>query len=153
VFDRKLIETFAQGGQQLREAVAGLSREQLVAFPVPGTWSIQQIVVHLMDSDAVAVDRMKRIAAMSNPLLIGYDETAYIEKLSPHEMSLGDCVSLFDLNRRLMADILRRLPDEAFAQTGVHNEVGKVTLGGLVESYIKHLDHHLAFIRKKRAMV
>jgi uncharacterized damage-inducible protein DinB len=153
VFDRKLIETFAQGGQVLREAVAGLSRAQLTAFPIPGTWSIHQIVVHLMDADAVAVDRMKRVAAMNNPLLIGYDESAYIEKLSPHEMSLDDCLALFDLNRRLMAGILRRLPDEAFDRTGVHNEAGKVTLGGLVESYIRHLDHHLAFIHKKRAMV
>ena len=61
--NRELIDRYAAGGSQLAPAIAGLSREQLNAFPVPGTWSIQQIVLHLMDSDLIASDRMKRVAA------------------------------------------------------------------------------------------
>ncbi len=34
--DRNLIETYAAGGQKLRHAVAGLSREDLIARPGPG---------------------------------------------------------------------------------------------------------------------
>ncbi len=30
-----------------------------------------------MDSDLIGADRMRRIAAMDKPLLIGYDETAF----------------------------------------------------------------------------
>ena len=30
----------------------------MLAFPIPGTWSIQQIIMHLMDSDLIASDRM-----------------------------------------------------------------------------------------------
>jgi len=47
----------------------------LLAVPVPGTWSLQQIAIHMMDSDLIASDRMKRIASMDKPLLCGYDET------------------------------------------------------------------------------
>lgn len=151
--DRSLIETYASGGRKLRDAVAGLSPEQMQAFPIPGTWSIHQIVVHLYDADLVAADRMKRIAAMENPLLVGYDETAFANKLSPHDVSVEDALAGFDAIRRATAAVLRKLPDGAFARTGVHNERGKVTLGELVKDYIKHLDHHLAFIEKKRAMV
>ncbi len=151
--NRDLIERYAQGGGQLRAAVAGLSKEQLTAFPVPGTWSIQQIVVHLMDSDLIASDRMKRVAAMELPLLIGYDETAFIDKLDPHDQPIDDVLSVFDLNRKLTARVLRKLPDDAFARAGIHNERGKITLEEFVVSYIKHLEHHLGFIAKKRAMV
>jgi hypothetical protein len=49
------------------------------AFPVPGTWSIQQIVLHMMDSDLIASDRMKRVIAEDRPTLIGYNETAFSE--------------------------------------------------------------------------
>src|SRR5688572_8589914 len=63
-------------------AVAGLTREQLLAFPVPGTWSIQQIIVHLLESDLVATHRMRRIVAEDLPLVIGYDETRFAQVLS-----------------------------------------------------------------------
>src|SRR5690606_4324899 len=128
MFDRSLIDTYAAGGERLREAVRGLSPGQLGAFPVPGTWSIQQIVVHLQDSDAVAVERMKRIAAMDNPLMLGYDENAFVQRLFPEHQPVGETIDLFDLNRRLWAITMRRLPDEAFERTGIHSERGKVSL-------------------------
>ena len=153
MFDRALIETFAAGGDTLREAIRGLSDEQMRAYPIPGTWSIQQIVVHLADSDAVAVDRMKRVAAMSSPLLMGYDENAFMTALHPEAQPIEEVLELFDLNRRLWAITLRKLPDEAFERTGIHSERGKLSLGHLVKDYIWHLDHHLGFVRKKRALL
>ena len=153
MFDRQLIETFAAAGQTLREAVAGLSPQQLDAHPIPGTWSIRQIVVHLADSDLVAVDRMKRIAAMERPLLIGYDESAFMRRLFPEAQPVEETVQLFDLNRRLLAITLRKLPEEPFERWGVHNERGKVSLGGLVGDYVRHFEHHLGFIRTKRDLV
>ena len=38
-----------------------------VAFPVPGKWSVQQLVMHMLDSDLVAGERMKRIIAEPRP--------------------------------------------------------------------------------------
>ena len=153
MFDRTQIETYAAGGARLREAVVGLSDEQLQAFPIPGTWSIQQIVVHLNDSDAVGIDRMKRVAAMERPLLMGYDENAFTARLRYEAQPVADTLDLFDLNRRLWAITLRGLPDEAFERIGIHSERGKLSLAELVADYIRHLDHHLAFIRRKRDLL
>jgi hypothetical protein len=153
MFDRKLIESFAGGGQKLRESAQGLSAEQMGAFPIPGTWSIQQIIVHLADSDAVGIDRMKRLIAMENPLLIGYDENAFMQRLFPESQPVEQVIELFDLNRRLFAITLRKLPEEAFARTGVHNERGKLSLAEMVADYIRHLDHHLAFLIRKRKIL
>jgi len=151
--DRSLIETYAAGGSKLRASIAGLTRNQLAAFPIPGTWSIAQIVVHLWDSDAAATHRMKRIAAEETPLIIAYDETAFTKSLRYHEMDLDRVCTLFELNRLHTAEMLRLLPDAAFERKGVHNHRGVVTLGGLVKGYIEHLEHHLRFVEKKRAMV
>src|SRR4051812_36930394 len=59
--DRALIELYAAGASEPQRAIRGLSRAQLNSFPIPGTWSIQQIVMHLMDSDLIASYRMKRL--------------------------------------------------------------------------------------------
>ena len=145
--NRNLIEIYAAGGQKLRTAVAGLSHDDLVAHPGPGAWSIQELVVHLADSDEIAVDRMKRIVTEDNPPLLYADETAYVERLFPDRQSLEDALTIFELSRRQWSRVLRLLPDDAFSRQGTHNRKGAVTLGGMVEGYIKHLDHHLAFLK------
>lgn len=151
--DRTKIEEYAAGGEKLRSAYRGLTRDQLLAVPIPGTWSLQQIVIHLMDSDLIASDRMKRVACMDRPLLIGYDETAFSTLPGVNEIDADEAIDIFDRNRKITARILRQLPDEAFERFGIHNESGKVTLAELVEGYIEHLDGHLEWVTKKRAMV
>ncbi len=69
--DRKVIEAYAAEAPELAKSIAGFSREQMLAFPVPGTWSIQQIVLHIVDTDLVIADRMKRVIAEDNPHAVG----------------------------------------------------------------------------------
>lgn len=150
---KALIDQFEAGGRKVKAAIAGLTRDDLMAFPVPGTWSIQQIVIHLQDSDAVALDRMRRIIAEDNPLLIGFDENRFTANLAYDQQSAADAAELIDLSRRQFTRILRRLPESAWERTGVHNERGKVTLGGMLEMYVKHLERHLNFAIDKRAKI
>ena len=149
----QLIHEFELGGEKLRNAVKGLLLEDLLAYPVPGTWSIQEIIIHLMDSDLIATERMKRVIAMDNPTLLAYDQDAFLKRLFPAEQSAEEAVALFDMNRRIVAKILRKLPPEAFDRVGQHSEDGPKTLGGLVKAYVNHLDHHVKFIIDKREML
>lgn len=151
--DRQQIETFARGGEELREAVAGLSDAQLQTRCAPGKWSIQEVVVHLADSDAIAIDRMKRMLTEDNPTQLNADETAYNDRLFPHEQSLDDALTLFELNRRQFARVLRKLPDEAFERIATHELGGPRTLAQMIASYTEHLTHHVRFIREKRAQL
>ena len=151
--DRNRIEAYARGGQQLIEAYQGLTCEQLFAIPVAGTWSLHQIAIHMMESDLIGTDRMKRIAAMDKPLLIGYDESAFAKLPGVELVETMAACRLFDQNRQLTATILRALPDESFDRWGVHNEIGRVTLREMVEKYIHHLEGHLEHVFRKRAMV
>ncbi|MEX2141429.1 MAG: DinB family protein [Pirellulales bacterium] len=151
--DRSFIERYAKDAKALGAAIEGLTKSELTAYPVPGTWSIQQIVFHMLDSELIAGDRMKRIIAMENPLLIGYDETAFANRLFYQELEASLACEMVEKNRLLTAEILRRLPDEAFQRSGIHSERGKIALGDYVVSMADHLDHHLKFIRQKREML
>src|SRR4051812_24776862 len=136
------INEFEAGGRLLREAIAGLTADQLRWRPAAdagvGLWSIHEIVVHMADSDAIGVHRMKRVIAEEKPLLIGYDESAFIRSLNYHEQSVEESLTLFDLGRRSLMGTLRHLPEAAFARTGVHNEVGLVRLDEFVHKYAEH---------------
>jgi hypothetical protein len=151
----ELVEHYARGGEQLSLSIRGLDREDMLVRPPAdanvGLWSIQQVVIHLQDSDLIAADRMKRVIAEENPSLIGYDESKFASKLFYDEQDAKDAVMLLDLNRRQFARVLRKLPDSAFDRAGQHNERGRETLGHLLKDYHEHLERHIGFIHKKRA--
>jgi hypothetical protein len=151
--NRELIEKYAADADIPAKSIAGLERADLLAFPVPGTWSIQQIILHLMDSDLIASDRMKRVAAEDRPTLVGYNETAFAKTLGYEHLSARDAAEIFRLNRLMTVEILRRLPPAAFNRTGRHTEHGEVTLEQLLKTYVDHVDHHLKFIREKRKLL
>jgi uncharacterized damage-inducible protein DinB len=148
-----LVSRYLAGADALFPAIAELSADDLNAHPVPGTWNIRQIVLHLMDSDLITSDRMKRVIAEENPVLIGFNETAFARNLHYESLDAEMAADVFAKNRRLTAEILRRLPDAAFARFGTHNERGKVTLAELVQLMVYHLDHHMRFVTEKRKLL
>jgi hypothetical protein len=145
-----MIEAYVAGIQTLRQAVAGLTREQLRARPVAGKWSTLEVVCHLSDSSQVYADRIKRILAEERPLLISYDENRYAAGLAYQERDLEEELSLFDLTRRQLARILRAIPAAAWSRPGVHSETGLRTVEQFVTSEINHVAHHVRFIQEKR---
>jgi uncharacterized damage-inducible protein DinB len=120
---------------------------------VPKTWSIQQIVIHMLDSDLVHSDRMKRVIAEERPLLMGFDETKFVNRLHYDVQDAALAAELFAKNRQLMHQVLAKLTDEDFERSGIHSERGRVTLADLIATTSDHLDHHLKFVHKKRAML
>jgi hypothetical protein len=147
---RELADAYEAGTADLRRAVAGMSREHLLARPVPGKWSTLEVVCHIADFEPIQADRMKRIIAMDRPDLLGADETRFAATLAYHDRDLDEELVVIDVTRRQMARILRRLPEEAAGRIGVHNERGPKSLTDLVTGATAHVAHHLPFIAEKR---
>ncbi|MGD0461353.1 MAG: DinB family protein [Tepidisphaeraceae bacterium] len=152
--DPKRIDDFAAGGQKLRNAVAGLTRNELLWVPPPGAgiglWSIQQILLHLMDDELIWSARMKGIIAEENPQILSFDEAKFAANLFPEAQDAEIAVQILDLNRRQLASILRKLSDSAFARTAQHQDLGVITLEQSFQWTAEHLDHHMRYIALKR---
>ncbi|MCE2881850.1 MAG: DinB family protein [Planctomycetaceae bacterium] len=144
------IATYESGPERLRAACTGLSRDRLNTRIGPGEWSIQENAVHILDSDLASTHRMRRIVAEENPLLVSYDENAFISRIPSIDADLEQVLTLLEANRRFASRWLRTLPVEAFARTGIHTQRGKVTLLEIVKIYGRHIDHHLVFVDGKR---
>jgi hypothetical protein len=146
----ELIDNYLAGPRVLRQAVAGLTREQLLARPVPGKWSALEVVCHLADFDPIIADRMKRVIAEERPQLIGADENRFAAALAYHERDLEEELVLIERTRAQMARILRTLKPEALRRVGVHNERGPRTLEDLLKGATDHIPHHVKFLADKR---
>src|SRR6516164_7248587 len=136
---QRLIESYLSGIDMLRQAVAGLTREQVQARPVPGKWSTLEVVCHLADFDPILADRMKRVIAEDRPQLLGADEKRFAAALAYHQRDLEEELALIERTRAQMARILRTLPAEALQRVGVHNERGPLTLERLLTVTTNHI--------------
>jgi uncharacterized damage-inducible protein DinB len=148
--EAELIERFVAGVPKLRLAIDALTAAELTARPGPGAWSIQELVIHVVDSDLLAWERMKRIIAEDNPTLVVAEENLWVEKLFPDDQSAADACTIFEIGRLQMARILWKLPPEAFERFGTHTTRGRQTLREVLTYFTDHLEHHLTFAFDKR---
>jgi len=152
--ERKTIDEFEVAGRKLRKAIAGLEKKELLWIPPPGAgigrWSIQQVVLHLMDDELIWSGRMKMMIAEDNPQVVGFDESKFAASLCSEEQDAELAVRILDMNRRQFAVVLRKLPESGFRRTARHNDLGVITLGQSVQWTNEHLDHHILYIMMKR---
>jgi hypothetical protein len=145
-----LIERYADGARLLREAVRGMSREQIVARPIAGKWSTLEVICHIADFDIVGADRIKRAIAENHPTLQDGDEKAFAARLAYHDRDLEEELQVIGTIRAQVTRILRTIKDEDFARVGNHTAAGPLTVQQLVERTANHLPHHVKFIEEKR---
>ena len=146
----QIIAEYERGIDLLRNSVADMTPEQIRARPVPGRWSSLEVVCHLVDCDQFGADRIKRTIALDRPLHLGVDPTTYNTALNYQEADVDQELQLFELNRRHLAAMLRRLPDTIWSRPSVHSETGLVTVRQLLLHPIRHLEHHMPFLMEKR---
>lgn len=146
-----ILDRYAAGGPILVQAAHGLTPEAATARPGPGAWSLAEVIAHLLDTDLVLTDRIKRVIAEDRPDLPAFDENAWVERLRSDAMPPDEAAALFALNRTWMARVLRNLDEADYARVGVHSRLGPQTLAEVVSKAINHLDHHLKFVYDKRA--
>ena len=146
-----LLKQYEQGPDVLKTALAGVREDQLDRTPVPGKWSIRQVVCHIADFEPVYADRMKRVLVEDNPTMFGGDPDVFAAGLHYEKRGVQEEIELISVVRRQMAVILRNTEVEDFQRTGVHSEAGPLTLETLLERITRHIPHHVTFIEAKIA--
>lgn len=146
----KLIDEYAIGADVLRYVIADFTPTQINAHPVPGKWSVREVVCHIADFEPVYADRMKRVIAEDQPQLLSGDPDLFAARLAYSSRDLDEELALIDAVRKHTARILRTLEPEDFQRTGMHTTDGPLTLETLLKRITSHLPHHIKFIEEKR---
>lgn len=145
-----LIADYLAGPAQLRQAVAGLNRDQLFAHPVAGKWSTHECVCHIADFEPVYIDRIKRVIAQENPTFFGGDPDLFASRLFYKDRETESELQLIAACRAHLGAILKQLGPADFERKGNHSEAGPMTLEKLLRNVTGHISHHIAFIAQKR---
>ena len=131
--------------RQLADAprrIALASTAPLIAVPVPGSWTAQQVVLHLV---AVEVEvfqrRLRDLATAVEP------RWAWIEpgpaEVGPGE-TLAETVARFAAERAATLAWVTTLDDAGWRRFGHHATLGMLDVGGLLAVATAHDAEHLA---------
>ena len=142
---------YLAGPAALRQAIAGMTPAQLNAAPISGKWSTRQVICHIADFEPVYADRIKRVIAEDEPLLMSGDPDQFAAKLAYDQRDLETELQLIEAVRRHLASILRTLPAETFQRAGKHSRDGLLTIETLLTRITGHIPHHVQTIAEKRA--
>jgi DinB superfamily len=127
-----------------------MSREHVVARPIPGRWSVLEVVCHLADSDANIAHCLTRVLSEDRPAFDRVQPDLMRTALAYHAREIEEELALFDLGRRQIARILQAAPPEAWDRVGVVGDRGEKTVSQMVNGAIEHVAHHLTFIIERR---
>ena len=108
--------------------------------PAPDRWSITEVLAHLLAIEQLYGDRARRIVVDNNPTLAKY--------LEPDEAHLGrkttnQYLREFVTLRKANYFFWHGVPSSAASRTGVHPEMGTITLLQLLNELANHDLGHL----------
>ena len=132
------------------EAVAGLDDAALDTPYRDGGWTPRQVIHHLADSHMNAFIRMRLIVTEDHPTVRPYDQDAWAMLSDSTTLPVGPSLAILGGLHDRWIQMLRALPEEAFARTALHPEIGAVTLDALVAIYGNHGTRHCQQIRDLR---
>lgn len=141
--ERPKIESYGAAYQQLAAALERFPREMWQYRPAPDHWTIHEILVHIADSEANSYVRCRRFIAEPGSSVLGYDEMKWARNLHYHDQSPSDALELFKWLRKQSYDLVRHLPEAAWANTIDHSENGLMTLDEWLTIYEAHVRDHV----------
>ena len=145
-----ILERFRRGAELLAVATTGAAGPEL-DFKPEGKWSVRQIVSHVADAEAVAAMRLRQIIAEENPTMIAWDQNAWTERLDYDKRKMSSVLEIFRVLRASNYELIKDLPESAYARTGMHSERGRISLLELVTGMAEHAENHATQLRGVRA--
>ena len=146
----EFIDQIAEAPAQMREAVRGLSDDQLDTPYREGGWTVRQVVHHLADSSINGYVRFKLATTEENLTIKTYDGVRWAEladgKSGPLDMSLG----LLDTLHHRWVVFLRSLGPDEFQRPVTHPDWGELSVDVLLQLYAWHGPHHVAHVTELR---
>ena len=103
----ELIKQYRNGYRAVVEALDGVTEEELDRC-VEGEWTPRQIAHHLADSEMMSAIRIRRLLAEPEPVLYGYDEKGFAERLTA-DRPIAPSLEAMRFARETLAQLMERM--------------------------------------------
>jgi len=144
----RLIKQYRDGYRAVVEALDGVTEEELDRC-VDGEWTPRQIAHHLADSEMMSAIRIRRLLAEPQPVLYGYDEKGFAERLTA-DRPVAPSLEAMRFARETSAQLMERMSEDDWRIVGTHTESGRYAIEDWLRIYAAHPHEHAAQIKRAR---
>ncbi len=144
------IDQIAATPRHLRDAVSGLSQQQLDTPYRPRGWTVRQVVHHVPDSHMNSYIRFKLALTENEPTIKPYEEALWANLQDSRDTPVDVSLTLIETLHHRWDILLRSLQPADFSRRLRHPELGTMTLDNMLGLYSWHGRHHVAHITSLR---
>lgn len=146
--DGNIVELAHQQLNELKQLFAGISEQVASEVHAPYTWTIKQVVGHLIDAERIFADRLHRFACGDFRPLPGMDQENYVKHCDYEVPTLPALVEELCLLRQANGMLLQRLKAEAWDHRGIASG-HSITVRALAYALVGHITYHLQIVRQR----
>src|SRR2546422_9710001 len=143
-----LVRRYKDGHRAVMDALRGVSEAELDRS-ASGEWTPRQIAHHLADSEMMSAIRIRRLLAESEPVLYGYDEKAFAERLTA-DRPIEPSLEAMRWARETCGQLLDRMTEADWRIVGTHTESGRYGTEDWLRIYAGHAHEHADQIKRAR---
>src|SRR5260370_14638733 len=151
---REVIEKYLAAIETARVAFGDMSRERLLARPIAGKWSSQEVLCHLVDTDLAIALRIRAALTRDRPRLQTGPREERTTGLVVDARDATEELTLVQTIRCETARIVRAMLPNALDRQAVLVAADGAESARAVDQFLtgitKHVEHHLAFVYEKR---
>jgi len=147
----QLIKRYRDGHRMVMQAFEGITEKELDRSADEGEWTPRQIAHHLADSEMMSAIRIRRLLTEDKPVIFGYDEKAFAEKLTS-DRPIQPSLEAMHWARETCAQLLERMTEDDWRIVGTHTESGRYTPEDWLRIYASHGHDHAEQIKRSRGI-
>lgn len=114
----------------------------------PYTWTLKQVVGHLIDTERIFADRLHRFATGEQQAQPGMDQDAYVAGMDYERPTLAGLLDELEHLRKANILLIDRLSSEAWNRCGIASG-HSVSVRALVWMLVGHIIHHSQIIHQR----
>ncbi|HEY6147876.1 MAG TPA: DinB family protein [Thermoanaerobaculia bacterium] len=149
----RLLDVYREAPARLARALDGVGEEDVRVRAIPGKWAIQEIVLHVADSELTGAVRIRKVLAEIRPELPGYNQELFatgLDYLRRDASFRRAALHGFRNLRETTAVLFESTRPGDWRREGTHPIFGPLTLRQLLEMYADHGERHIGQILELR---
>ena len=141
------VADFKNSVLQAHEELKAISEETASAKPNVNQWSVKELLGHLLDSASNNHQRIVRLQIFDSIEFPFYQQEDFVRVNHYQNQSWEVLVDFWKLYNLHLVHLVENLDESKLNNIWVTPDQEKLTLGHIIEDYLRHLKHHLGQIK------
>lgn len=146
--DGKIVDLLQEQIAEFRSVLDSMPTQAAQQLHAPYTWTIKQVVGHLIDVEKVFGYRAHRFACGDARPIPGMEQDEFVANTDYQHVQLSPLINELELARRSNVMFLRRIAPEAWDRRGTADG-SEISVRAIAFVLVGHVIHHLDIIRTR----